>query len=1622
MRRLRRRRAPGHRPTPRTPLFTLALAAALAAPLAACDPGTPGGTDAGFEADGEPIDHPMGGAVAVDEQALRAGIIPDMIMVNLALRPLDGAAAGLARATLYRLGEPEPLAEGEVEFAVDGPDVVPIPVEFAVEYDALAELADYVIEYRVDGAGEDARGRRGLLTAVAPAEVQVLGPDRFPAGGDGILRVIAREPDTGRPLTETAVRVAFTPESAEEAVELGAGRTDALGQITLAVPTPVELLGAGTLTVAVDDPAAPQAVRASVQVERASKVMLTTDKPLYQPGQTMHLRALALNRADRRPVADAPLVFEVFDGKDNKVDRIQATTDGFGVAAATFTLAREVNMGAYRIAALLDGVATEKTVTVSRYTLPKFDLDLALDQPVYLAGEPLVGTLTARYFFGAAVDGGEVRVQAATLDAGRTVFAETMGRTNGDGLYRFDVRLPDYVVGLPLEQGGGLIELAIEVVDTAGQARSVTRTVRVARAPLEVTVVPESGQIVPGLVNTLRVRSTDAAGQPVAAEHTLTVDGERIAFATGADGLGAVDVLVDGSALAVTIESVDGAGNAISQDLRFAAGDASDGALRVRTAQALYRVGDTLTVEIDVVGASAPVYVDAVREGQTVLTERLMPDAEGRAALDIELAPEHVGTLQIDAYYLAQSSSIRRDAAIVYVEDAGGLAIAVESDREVYKPAEDARLRFTVTDAEGNGAATALGIQIVDEAVFSLMEFRPGLEKVYFLIEEALAQPRSQIGVPALSTLTGRAGAADDPTTQGEAAMLFAATDGIDIHPLSVNTLRARNAAVPGVVRGFVQAWAEAYFEELGQDVQRGDLDRAGLDARVAADAGRRADPWGQRWIMEVADDRLRIATRGPDERLDTADDVEVSFGLACGVFEPCPQAADDWDEADPGVPEGPDRAGGEGEGEGEGEGGGPRIRRNFPETLLVEPSLITDASGRAELTVPLADSITTWRVTALGNTADGRLGSTQSGIRVFQDFFVDLDVPATLTRGDEFTVPVALYNYLDVPQQVRIEAPAAEWVELLGPAEQVIDLGPGEVRGVELPIRVTQVGLHELLVFAYGDQLEDAVARSILVEPDGQKVESAQSGRLEGVIEQAIRLPGDMVEGSGRLLVKLYPGLFASVVEGLDSILRMPSGCFEQTSSSTWPNGLVMLYMRETDAGTPEVALQAEQYVNTGYQRLLTFEVPGGGFEWFGQSPAHEVLTAYGLLEFVDLARVRPIDARMIERTRAWLLGRQGADGAWTLSSRGLDETGNLTDPVTITAYIAFALAAAGEDGPEMQRAAQYLAGNAGAMGTYTTALYANFLVQLAPGDAATGQTLARLAGMVEADIADDPTRHWRTDEQTTTYGAGEPAWIETTALATHALLAADAHPEVTGPALDWIISKKQASGGWGSTAGTVWSIKCLLQALRASQDPGADATIRVRLDGIERAAFDVTPATSDVMRQADLSDWLTPGVEQTVEIELEGAGNLMYSVAQRHHMPWAEAPPAEGPLSIAVEYDRTQLAVDDTVEVQVTVRNDDITFADMVMVDLGVPPGFEVMRDDLDALVAEGVISKHEVTERQVLLYFTAILPERPVSFTYRIVARHPIRAEAPASRIYSYYNPDVGRGTEPVLIEVR
>ena len=162
-------------------------------------------------------------------------------------------------------------------------------------------------------------------------------------------------------------------------------------------------------------------------------------------------------------------------------------------------------------------------------------------------------------------------------------------------------------------------------------------------------------------------------------------------------------------------------------------------------------------------------------------------------------------------------------------------------------------------------------------------------------------------------------------------------------------------------------------------------------------------------------------------------------------------------------------------------------------------------------------------------------------------------------------------------------------------------------------------------------------------------------------------------------------------------------------------------------------------------------------------------------------------------------------------------------------------------------------------------------------------------------------------------------------------------------------------------------------------------------------------------------------------VEIRFTGKGGLAYQVVGRYFVPWDEKP-ANEPLSIGVTYDRTRLAQDDIATATATVKNNLTKAANMVMVDLGIPPGFDLLSEDLQAFQEKsagrkgGRLEKFSLTATQAILYFDSIAPGDTVTLHFRLRAKYPIRARTFQSRVYEYYDPEVNAVARPVQLEVR
>ncbi len=124
---------------------------------------------------------------------------------------------------------------------------------------------------------------------------------------------------------------------------------------------------------------------------------------------------------------------------------------------------------------------------------------------------------------------------------------------------------------------------------------------------------------------------------------------------------------------------------------------------------------------------------------------------------------------------------------------------------------------------------------------------------------------------------------------------------------------------------------------------------------------------------------------------------------------------------------------------------------------------------------------------------------------------------------------------------------------------------------------------------------------------------------------------------------------------------------------------------------------------------------------------------------------------------------------------------------------------------------------------------------------------------------------------------------------------------------------------------------------------------------------------------------------------------------------------------MTIKVEYDRTKLTAEDIINVRATVTNNRRGKAKMIIVDLGLPPGFTLMPDNLNSLVENQVIEKYSTTGRQIIVYLREVASGKPVEIKYQLLAKYPLKAKTPKSTVYEYYNPDVKAEAQPLQLEV-
>ena len=694
------------------------------------------------------------------------------------------------------------------------------------------------------------------------------------------------------------------------------------------------------------------------------------------------------------------------------------------------------------------------------------------------------------------------------------------------------------------------------------------------------------------------------------------------------------------------------------------------------------------------------------------------------------------------------------------------------------------------------------------------------------------------------------------------------------------------------------------------------------------------------------------------------------------------------------------------------------RVRRFFPETWLWT-DLMTDQSGHGTVGVIAPDSITTWKLRAVGMSREHGLGISEAELTVFQEFFLQVDLPFSAIRGEELPVRVALYNYLDTPQEIFVDLEPTDDFELLDEAQKVVTIPGNDIGGATFTIRPKKPGMAPLKVTARSAAAADAVIKELLIRPEGVARETVENLVLSAGDSQTVdtTIPSSAVADSGRVHVAVTGSYLTQSIEGLEKLLKMPFGCGEQNMILFAPNVFVARYLQETGQIKPEVMARAENLMITGYQRELTYRRSDGSFSAFGDNDAQGSLwlTAFVLKTFAQADGLIYIDPGVLDDAAEWIVRHQKGDGSFEpvgfLHHQEL--LGGLHGKNALTAYVAVALLEAGQHSAAA-KAVRFLEGQiVGIEDAYGMAI-TTYALELADSPSA-GAAYDRLMGMA---MVDDDGLHWGDSPSpiplpiTPKDGPRRPirpqphqqsAAIETTAYATLALLEHGDRSNASSSAR-WLVTRRNSSGGFGSTQDTVVGLQSLTE-FSAAATADVDMTVVLSAGSWQREVS-ITGENADVLQMFEVPE------HGALDISANGKGEAVVQVVRRFNLPEVEQA-ARQVFDITVDYGTDHVKVDDLITVSVDVRFTPLEQieAGMVVLDIAVPTGFAPVTDSIESLVDETPrLKRFDVAGRKVILYVEDLLPDESITLEFAARAVHPVRAKATTSEVYSYYNPDM------------
>ncbi len=999
------------------------------------------------------------------------------------------------------------------------------------------------------------------------------------------------------------------------------------------------------------------------------------DRPVYRPGQVVHLRAVVVERdgARTRPSVGRKLLFAV-RGPRGDCATLAAQTNAFGCASVDWTAASDAALGDYCV--LLDAPGTDPDdgrigqtyFSVEEYKKPEFAVTVTPNAGQVRIGETASVTVKARFFHGGAVAGARVTYRVyrrrtwerasfpeasdplarAPYDYGGgwsgALVDQGEAKTDSGGAAAIRVRTaPDNSDGAPEDLR---YTVEADVLDASRRTVSGSGGLIAVAHRFRLLARDRHGYVSLGSPSELQVATLDAEGRPVAGDGSVRIyrspAGKPVGAAlmsakwsTGADGLATVrwTAPAAGRYRAVfTAPDLRGQGVSCPQDFlvygpSMRIGETRRPELVLASAETAYDEGQTAQVLLTARRPDCHVLLTR-EDDESILEYRIVDLPDGATELSIPLSESDCPNVNLTATLVSDGMVVRASLSITVRHVSGLAVVGVRPDKLRYGPGDRARVRVEAHDTQGRPIRAEVSLSIWDASL-------EGIRKADALrICAALyGGERGLGGLPTDSAeerwprgiIVGEQPAAEKQPAEWQ-------------EPPGMGRLRDWMATWQPLTSGyfdgdgiFVDFWAP---DEA--DIRRG---RRTGERYPHPDGGAYGGGFGgASGFGPGRADANRIGRINYD-----VDNTIIVIGPEDEI-EDNRRAITLLDAA-------------------------PRVRKVFADSAFWSPSVVTGADGSATVEFDWPENLTEWKATAVGVSEDGRVGEAEATAATSKDLLVRLQTPRFVVDRDEVVLSANVHNYLAAAARCRVGL-ALEGAASLASGESAareVDVPAGGEARVDWKARVLQSGVVTARMSARSPGASDAMEMSFPAVVHGAERAVGAAGELhgDGQARATIELPKERGAGSAQVVVRLDPSLASVALGALPYLAGYPYDCLEQTVSRFVPAVVVAKALKDAGYDAEDAARRAQE----------ARRPPPG-------APAHPLLTPYAgpsasagspltANPAYDSKRLALMVAEGLSRAKRW----QNSDGSWGWWP------GDAAD-ARITTYVLYSLITAREAG----------------------------------------------------------------------------------------------------------------------------------------------------------------------------------------------------------------------------------------------------------------------------------------------------------------------------------------------------